>query len=70
MMRPPSSSPALFEIDPSLQQMFQDDMADQRRKLMHMLTAAVIHFRQRLRRTSRAGRNHEERLIRGETESS
>ncbi len=36
----------LFEIDPSLQKMCKDDMADQRRKLMHMLTAAVIHFRQ------------------------
>jgi hemoglobin-like flavoprotein len=31
----------LFEIDPSLQQMFRGDMADQRRKLMQMLTAAV-----------------------------
>jgi len=31
----------LFEIDPSLQKMFRGDMADQRRKLMQMLTAAV-----------------------------
>ena len=31
----------LFEIDPSLRQMFRGDMADQRRKLMQMLTAAV-----------------------------
>ena len=31
----------LFEIDPSLQQMFKGDMAEQRRKLMQMLTAAV-----------------------------
>lgn len=31
----------LFEIDPSLESMFRGDMADQRRKLMQMLTAAV-----------------------------
>jgi hemoglobin-like flavoprotein len=31
----------LFEIDPSLQPMFRGDMAEQRRKLMQMLTAAV-----------------------------
>src|SRR5215510_3333401 len=31
----------LFEIDPSLQQMFKGDMTEQRRKLMQMLTAAV-----------------------------
>ena len=31
----------LFEIDPSLQGMFRGDMAEQRRKLMQMLTAAV-----------------------------
>jgi truncated hemoglobin YjbI len=31
----------LFEIDPSLKQMFKGDMAGQRRKLMQMLTAAV-----------------------------
>jgi len=31
----------LFEIDPSLQAMFKGDMADQRRKLMQMLSAAV-----------------------------
>src|ERR1041384_6281492 len=31
----------LFEIDPSLQRMFRGDMAEQRRKLMQMLTAAV-----------------------------
>ena len=31
----------LFEIDPSLESMFKGDMADQRRKLMVMLTAAV-----------------------------
>lgn len=31
----------LFEIDPNLQSMFKGDMADQRRKLMVMLTAAV-----------------------------
>lgn len=31
----------LFEIDPTLQRMFKGDMADQRRKLMQMLTAAV-----------------------------
>ena len=31
----------LFEIDPSLESMFRGDMAEQRRKLMFMLTAAV-----------------------------
>lgn len=31
----------LFELDPSLRQMFRSDMAEQRRKLMQMLTAAV-----------------------------
>ena len=31
----------LFEIDPTLKDMFKGDMADQRRKLMQMLTAAV-----------------------------
>ena len=31
----------LFELDPSLQRMFRGDMAEQRKKLMRMLTAAV-----------------------------
>ena len=31
----------LFEIDPSLRQMFKGDMVEQRRKLMQMLSAAV-----------------------------
>jgi hemoglobin-like flavoprotein len=31
----------LFEIDPSLERMFPGNMAEQRRKLMQMLTAAV-----------------------------
>jgi hemoglobin-like flavoprotein len=31
----------LFELDPSLKKMFRGDMAEQRRKLMQMLTAAV-----------------------------
>ena len=31
----------LFEIEPSLRQMFRADMAEQRKKLMQMLTAAV-----------------------------
>lgn len=31
----------LFELDPSLRHMFPGDMAEQRRKLMQMLTAAV-----------------------------
>jgi hemoglobin-like flavoprotein len=31
----------LFEIDPNLEGMFKGDMAQQRRKLMQMLTAAV-----------------------------
>ena len=31
----------LFELDPSLRTMFQGDMAEQRRKLMNMIGAAV-----------------------------
>lgn len=31
----------LFELDPSLERLFHGDMAEQRRKLMQMLTAAV-----------------------------
>ena len=31
----------LFEMDPSLQRLFRGDMAEQRRKLMQMLTVAV-----------------------------
>jgi hemoglobin-like flavoprotein len=31
----------LFELDPSLRQMFPEDMTGQRKKLMQMLTAAV-----------------------------
>ena len=31
----------LFELDPSLRQMFRGDMSEQRKKLMQMLTAAV-----------------------------
>jgi len=31
----------LFEIDPSLRRMFRGDLAEQRKKLMQMLTAAV-----------------------------
>ena len=31
----------LFELDPSLRPMFRGDMAEQRRKLMQVLTAAV-----------------------------
>ena len=31
----------LFELDPSLTKMFRGDMAEQRKKLMQMLTAAV-----------------------------
>jgi hemoglobin-like flavoprotein len=31
----------LFELDPSLRPMFRGDMAEQRKKLMQMLTAAV-----------------------------
>ena len=41
----------LFEIDPTLKAMFKSDMAEQRRKLMQMLSAAV------------KGLNHIERLI-------
>jgi hemoglobin-like flavoprotein len=31
----------LFEIDPSLRQMFREELAEQRKKLMQMLAAAV-----------------------------
>ena len=31
----------LFELDPSLRRMFREDMSEQRKKLMQMLTAAV-----------------------------
>jgi hemoglobin-like flavoprotein len=31
----------LFELDPSLRPMFKDDMAEQRQKLMQMMTVAV-----------------------------
>ena len=31
----------LFELDPSLKRLFRGDMAEQRKKLMQMLTAAV-----------------------------
>ena len=31
----------LFELDPALRRMFNEDLAGQRRKLAHMLTAAV-----------------------------
>jgi hemoglobin-like flavoprotein len=31
----------LFDLDPSLRQMFRGDMSEQRKKLMQMLTAAV-----------------------------
>ena len=31
----------LFELDPRLKAMFRGDMTEQRKKLMHMLTAAV-----------------------------
>src|SRR5262245_15684763 len=31
----------LFELDPSLRQMFRGDMTEQRKKLMQMITAAV-----------------------------
>ena len=31
----------LFELDPSLRPMFRSDMAEQRKKLMQMITAAV-----------------------------
>ena len=31
----------LFELDPALERMFRGDMAEQRKKLMQMLTAAV-----------------------------
>jgi hemoglobin-like flavoprotein len=41
----------LFEIDPTLKAMFKGDMAEQRRKLMQMLSAAV------------KGLNHIDRLM-------
>ena len=41
----------LFELDPSLERMFRGDMAEQRKRLMQMLTAAV------------KGLDHIERLV-------
>jgi hemoglobin-like flavoprotein len=34
----------LFERDPSLRPLFKEDMTEQRRKLMSMLTTAVVHI--------------------------
>jgi len=51
----------LFEIDPSLQQMFRGDMAEQRKKLMQMLTAAVKgldHLDQLVPAVQNLGRRH------------
>ena len=51
----------LFEIDPSLQQMFRGNMAEQRKKLMQMLTAAVKgldHLEQLVPAVQGLGRRH------------
>ena len=51
----------LFEIDPSLPRMFRGDMAEQRRKLMQMLTAAVKgldHLEQLVPVVKDLGRRH------------
>jgi hemoglobin-like flavoprotein len=51
----------LFEIDPSLQQMFQGNMAEQRKKLMQMLTVAVKgldHLDQLVPAVQALGRRH------------
>src|SRR3954452_16576403 len=51
----------LFELDPSLQAMFRGDMAEQRRKLMQMLTAAVkglAHLEQLVPVVQDLGRRH------------
>jgi hemoglobin-like flavoprotein len=51
----------LFEIDPSLQRMFHGDMAQQRKKLMQMLTAAVKgldHLEQLVPVVQDLGRRH------------
>ena len=51
----------LFEIDPSLQQMFRGNMAEQRKKLMQMLTAAVKgldHLDQLVPAVQGLGRRH------------
>ncbi|HEY7284514.1 MAG TPA: globin family protein [Vicinamibacterales bacterium] len=51
----------LFEIDPSLRRMFRGDMAEQRKKLMQMLTAAVKgldHLEQLVPVVQDLGRRH------------
>ena len=51
----------LFEIDPSLQEMFRGNMAEQRKKLMQMLTAAVKgldHLEQLVPAVQGLGRRH------------
>lgn len=51
----------LFEIDPGLRSLFKDDMAEQRRKLMQMLTAAVkglSHLDRLLPVVEELGRRH------------
>lgn len=51
----------LFELDPSLQQMFRGNMAEQRKKLMQMLTAAVRgldHLDQLVPAVQGLGRRH------------
>jgi hemoglobin-like flavoprotein len=51
----------LFEIDPSLRRMFREDMAEQRKKLMQMLTAAVKgldHLEQLVPAVQELGRRH------------
>src|SRR4051812_16998284 len=51
----------LFELDPSLRQMFRGDMTEQRKKLMQMLTAAVKgldHLEQLVPAVQNLGRRH------------
>jgi len=51
----------LFELDPSLRRMFRGDMAEQRKKLMQMLTAAVKgldHLEQLVPVVQDLGRRH------------
>jgi hemoglobin-like flavoprotein len=51
----------LFELDPSLRPMFRGDMAEQRKKLMQMITAAVKgldHLEQLVPVVQDLGRRH------------
>lgn len=57
----------LFELDPSLRPLFRGDMAEQRKKLMQMLTAAVKgldHLDRLVPAVQELGRRHAEYGVR------